>query len=177
MTEISRTQVNILGSFIDSLDCFQVGFDYLQDETFTVAMQLKELQEKDDPRFTLVHNWDTDEETECQTWVASCLLDEMNELSIANKQKSMLLHNESVDGIFEYAANKIVITLFPKDILVLDNWETIRIVVEDHAGNDQKAFIAPLPGFDEDKFPFLVCNGYESLNLINLKDLKTEVLI
>ena len=85
----------------------------------------------------------------------------------------MLLRNEYVDGIYEYAENKIVITVYPKNILILEDWHTIRIVIEDQAGNDQKYFIRPLPDFDEQTFPFLVCNGYESMNLINLKDLQT----
>ena len=38
-------------------------------------------------------------------------------------------------------------------------------------------WLEPLPGFDEDKFPFVISSGDESLNLINVKDDYHEPLI
>ena len=34
-----------------------------------------------------------------------------------------------------------------------------------------------MPGFDEETFPFLVCSGDETFNLVNVRDFSQDVLI
>ena len=64
--------------------------------------------------------------------------------------------------------NKIIITIYPTGILILDEWLT-TIKIEDASNNNiQQFWITPMPGFDESTFPFLVCSGYETLSLINI---------
>ena len=42
--------------------------------------------------------------------------------------------------------------------------------------NDNKTFIARIPGFDEDTNPFLVCTGRVETWLLNVKTLKAQTL-
>ena len=44
-------------------------------------------------------------------------------------------------------------------------------------GNMQKYWIIPLPGFDEETFPFVVSSGFETLNLINVKTKSGQILV
>ena len=79
--------------------------------------------------------------------------------------------------VLEYAKDKMIIHVTSRDLLVVHNWQKIYEIIEGNAGNTMKFWIAPIPGFDEKTFPFLICNGWESYNLINLKDLSMQVLI
>ena len=44
-------------------------------------------------------------------------------------------------------------------------------------GNTDKFWLEPVPGFDVETFPFIVSSGHESLNLINVKECRHEVLV
>ena len=35
----------------------------------------------------------------------------------------------------------------------------------------------PMPGFDEQNFPFVVCSGWMTFNIINIKEMTMEPLI
>ena len=80
-------------------------------------------------------------------------------------------------GILEYAHEKVLITVYPSTILIIEHWMQIHTIEDPRFGNDQKYFITPLPNFHCEEFPFLVSSGYETLNLINVRDHRTEVLI
>ena len=43
--------------------------------------------------------------------------------------------------------------------------------------NQNKYSIEPIPGFDIEKFPFLVCSGESSFNLFSVKDYYMELLV
>ena len=77
----------------------------------------------------------------------------------------------------EFAPNKLALTLVPTDILIVVNWSRCQLVQDPDNHNQCKHWISPLPGFDAEAFPFLVCAGLASFNLINVKEGFTEVLI
>ena len=54
--------------------------------------------------------------------------------------------------------------------MIIQNWEAVRIIPGNSFGNIDKYWFEPLPGFDYDDFPFIVCSGSESLNLLNVKE-------
>ena len=62
-------------------------------------------------------------------------------------------------------------------MLLISNWVPTRVVYKVAPGNFYKHWIRPIPGFDEEYYPFLVCSGRESFNLINVKDADMEKLI
>ena len=40
-----------------------------------------------------------------------------------------------------------------------------------------KFWLTPLPGFNEKDFPYIVCSGWKSYNIINVDEMRMEVLI
>ena len=78
--------------------------------------------------------------------------------------------NESVYSLHEYAEDKIMIALQMTDLLIIDKWHTLNVIQDPRAGNVEKFWIGQLPGFEikDYKFPWLVCTGKESINLINV---------
>ena len=65
----------------------------------------------------------------------------------------------------------------PVDLLLLDNWQVTGYITDSQKGNLYKTWIAPLPDFDLDTFPFLVVSGRESFNLVNLKVRQMQILV
>merc|ERR1712083_1110668 len=72
---------------------------------------------------------------------------------------------------------KMLITLNPKDILLVRDWEVIHFFEDPLAGNVKKFWISPLPGFDEDTFPFVLTSSWEAFTLLNIKTYHMEQLI
>ena len=93
------------------------------------------------------------------------------------KENSIMLLSEESRSVHEYAENKIIISLYPTDLLIVHNWVAVRRIIDTNPGNSQKFWIQQMPIFNEDTFPFLVCSGKETLNLINVKDFHLEPLI
>ena len=107
-----------------------------------------------------------------------CTLDEDDKLKcIDTKSNSVLLQDEVVQSVCEYAIDKMVISILLTDLLIVHSWEPVRLIKKDEPGNIQKYFIAPLPDFDEYKFPFLLCSGYEHFSLINIAEFRMQTLI
>ena len=71
----------------------------------------------------------------------------------------------------------MVIAVDPTDLLVVHDWCTIRKIEDPNQANISKYWIARMPFFDEETFPFLVSAGYETFNLVNVKDFTQDVLI
>ncbi len=98
------------------------------------------------------------------------------------EDNSVLLKHEEIQSVFEYAPGKIIVALFTTNFLFLDNWKPVRIkddwyLCDTQVGNDHKFWIDFIHGFEEDEFPFLICSGRETFNMINVKDYRMEVLI
>ena len=176
--EITRTSVRVLNDSIAEMVAVTTSFDFEEENSFIVAILFGPEPEEGigDDLFAITHTGN-EEEDAAQTWLLRCEFNEESELSIEQQNHSMLLKYESVYGILEYKPNKIIMTLHPKNLLIVEHWASTRLIQEDHAGNIQKFYIVPFPNFDEDTFPFLVCSGYEYICLINLKDLRTEMLV
>ena len=82
----------------------------------------------------------------------------------------MLLRDEAPVTICEYGTNKMIVAIEPTDLIVIENWTYCRLIKKVSQGNIMKNYIAPLPSFDEQRFPFLLCSGYEHFSLINIRD-------
>ena len=44
------------------------------------------------------------------------------------QENSMLIKNEKVEMILEYTPNKMIITLYPTDLLVTNNWKAVNVI-------------------------------------------------
>ena len=87
------------------------------------------------------------------------------------------MKNEVVGSILEYVKDKMLVHVTSRDFLVVQNWQVVNSIHDPDFGNTLKLWLAPLPGFDEKTFPFVIASGWQSYNLINVNDLSMEVLI
>ena len=79
--------------------------------------------------------------------------------------------------MLEFSANKIAIHLAPTDILIAHDWKVVHLIRDTNQFNIDKHWIALLPDFNENTFPFIVFSGNGSFNLVNVKDAHMDVLI
>ena len=87
-----------------------------------------------------------------------------------------MIENEKVEAIFEYAENKMIVSL-SIGMAFIHNWEVVKVLQKLQLGNFNKHFIRPLPEFHEETYPFLICSGREFFNLLNVRDFKMQALI
>ena len=74
-----------------------------------------------------------------------------------------------VQSLCEYAENRMI-AASKHWFAVIQDWKVTRSFKDPDATNLDKWSIAPLPGFDESTFPFFVCSGRTTQNLVNMKE-------
>ena len=94
-----------------------------------------------------------------------------------NGDNAMLLKKEQVTAIYEFAVNRLIMSIAPRDLLITHNWQVAHIIQDPRAENIGKKWICPLPTFDKDLFPFIVTSGRNEFSLVNLKTHSVQTLI
>ena len=61
--------------------------------------------------------------------------------------------------------------------MIIEDWEVKQLIQDTCLTNTSKLSPLPLPDFDSLTFPFIICTGKESINLINVKVKSMQVLI
>ena len=84
-------------------------------------------------------------------------------------KNAILLKNERVVSALEYEANKIIVAVSKVDLLIITDWKNIQVIKDPYPEN-VKTWLQLMPGFNVDMFPFIVCNGANAVNLVNVKD-------
>ena len=82
-----------------------------------------------------------------------------------------------IDSMLEFSDNQMLLTIYPSDLLIIEDFKRVRVINSINLGSRKKFWISPLPGFDINSFPFLVCSGSQAYNLINVATGRTEPLI
>ena len=116
----------------------------------------------------------------CLTWVIRIsLTTDSDQLKLAyeDNKSSIILKNESVYSALEYGVNKLMISLHLTDLLIVHNWKAVVTIGDSNPSNFQKYWLAPLPGFDLESFPFVAVSGSETFNIINVSEYTQEQLI
>ena len=80
-------------------------------------------------------------------------------------------------SILEYGPNSILLGTQHSDMLIIHNWKVIARIPDSNPNNSQKYWLSSLPGFNAETFPFIVAQGNETINLVNVKDSYQEPLI
>ena len=113
------------------------------------------------------------------TWVMRCEINQetLELMDVDKKEESILLKNEACQAICEFAPNKMAIYARPAHLFIVHDWEVVRRIEDSDMKNQNKYSIEPIPGFDIEKFPFLVCSGESSFNLFSVKDYYMELLV
>lgn len=105
----------------------------------------------------------------------------MEEMCVRCKEhaaNSALLKDEVVWSVFEYAPDCMLLSLAgTPDLLMVQHLKEVRVIADHDKGNLYKYWVAPLPGFDLETFPFLVSAGAKTFSLINIKERRLEKLI
>ena len=92
-------------------------------------------------------------------------------------ESAITLRKEAVNGLLEYAYNKVLISIEPTDILVTENWQPIRVLFRMQRTNSEKYFMRQFPQFDVREFPFVLCSGKDNYSIINVRDYKMQNFI
>ena len=112
------------------------------------------------------------------SWVGRFTFDQAKSELIrpAGRQESLLLRGELVTALLEFAPNKLLVATATSHVLLLHDWERVRVYA-DAGPQPATGYLAPLPGFDMEAFPFVAQAGERSINLINLREGSSEPLI
>ena len=81
-------------------------------------------------------------------------------------EQSLLVFNEMMTAICECKENCFVVSLAPRDIMIITNWTVQHVILDPEEGNKDKMFLQVLPGFNQD---YVLASGYNTTNLINVK--------
>ena len=81
---------------------------------------------------------------------------------------SLIIRQDYVEAIYEYATDKMIVHLRPKDLLIINKMQVCKRIEEDDPSNVCKYQMTTLPNFNEDILPFIALSGGKSLNLLNL---------
>ena len=64
----------------------------------------------------------------------------------------------------------MIVSLAMTDLLLVRDWEPIKLIMRNSELNINKFCFAPLPGFNAKSYPFIICSGFEHISLINVKE-------
>ena len=120
-----------------------------------------------------------DQNTSKSTFIFKSHIDPNMHIEIVESinETQILLKGVLADSLFEYAEDKMIIAMDPCDLLLIDNFRKVRIVQDLNFNNSRKYWICPMPDFDLIKFPFLVCSGSQTFNIINTMTGGMEALV
>ena len=59
----------------------------------------------------------------------------------ASARNSLICYNEVIKGILEYAAEKLILHIYPKDLLLVDDYEVTNRINEPSTGNITKNWL------------------------------------
>ena len=92
---------------------------------------------------------------------------------------SLFLKNEIVTSLLKCSPTQILASTFHNQLLLLENWVVIRKFEDPSELNNRslQGWLCKLPGFNMEKFPFIVWSGETSINLVNINEGFTEPLI
>ena len=115
------------------------------------------------------------------SWVVRCTFEEVKFkfecTDVDKRKKSLLLKDEVIYTILEYAPDKMIVSLKLTNLLIVNKWEPLKMIAKNSMGNIQKYYFDPLPDFDEQKFPFIACSGYEHISLVNVRDMTMQIFV
>ena len=134
---------------------------------------------KDDPKSAL-HNGDTSRDTNATTSrLVKCIWDTTTDEVKLDDAKSVMFKYEYICSCLEYAPDCLVVSFNGTKTLFKVSEQLTKIEPIDASEcdlNENKFFIAPMPGFDVINFPFLVCTGKSQTCLINVETKKAQIL-
>ena len=169
--EFERISVD---AFCGATSTFSFNADFNHDHGYLIALQVKaDIQSN---CYVSIYNGVNKQDT--VSLLLRCEID-INQDSMLNAEpqnNAILLKNERVNTALEYAEKKLICAVADVELLIIVDWKNIQ-TLKDPQLNNIKTCLQLLPGFNVDQFPFILCNGGESINLINVRDNQIQTLI
>ena len=173
--ELANIGYTDLGYNIKEVSCLSESFDCRT--RFITSFNLNAGQPKFHPKSRFVGF----NRRGCKSLIVVCQLEEellAEDFKVEDiEDASILLNDENVAQVLEYSKGNMIAHLSTREILIINDWKVMKKLTEPNDGNTSKFWMARLPGFSETDFPFIVCSGWETFNLINVKDYLMEPLI
>ena len=119
----------------------------------------------------------------CDSWLLPCSVDldgENEDRTIAYSDKlnqSLVITQEQIKSILEYAKNKFLVHTATTDLLVIENFCVVHKIKESVPGNTSKHSLLPMPLSGAKTSQFVISSGIESVNLINVKRGTIQILV
>ena len=132
---------------------------------------MSSLNEMPGPQITHKSNYEGSTHPKYVSWLVRCYLKDGPKIALDTdpSRDSIRIQKEIVDTCLEYVANKMLLYIDPRDMLLAADGEITKRIVEPDVGNGQKYWFYPLPEFNEDSFPFIISSGYEMFKIVNVK--------
>ena len=111
-----------------------------------------------------IYEGNTMQNTWCMRWKYDA-----NDLSVGPvdmKKESILFKTEAIQGVCEYAEDHFMFYGRQEHLFLVKNWKVIRRINDFDTKNINKYSLNPFPGFDLEKFPFIVSSGESTFNII-----------
>ena len=83
------------------------------------------------------------------------------------KENSILIHNIEITATLEFTKNRFLVAARNGILLIVNNWTQIKQV--ECPVNVDRYWLAKMPMFDSETFPFCIAHGSPIFNLINVK--------
>ena len=152
------------------------------DDNFLIAVwpQMTKCQDYSPTPENVPHRYVGGSKSNAKSWLISCSFDqdEMKWKCDDYVQKSMHFENEYLDALTEYAPDRFAIWSSGNCVMLLvNNWHVVYALEDERSGNLSKTWVAPLPRFDLDTLPFVMCSGQECYSLVNVKTGKLFPLV
>ena len=91
--------------------------------------------------------------------------------------ESILIKNDIISYMLEYAKDKLFATGDPTCMLLIDDWTNIRCIQDRNSSNTVKTFAFLTPNFDMNEFPFIAVCGKQNLGLLNVRDCSYQSMV
>jgi hypothetical protein len=92
------------------------------------------------------------------------------------EKESMGFKHEDPGYLVEISKNKLFITGYPSHSYIVKDWQAVNVIHSQVHAN-YNFFVMPLPGFDEETYPFLALCGEKQISIINVKTCIQKPLI
>ena len=77
----------------------------------------------------------------------------------------------------EFASNKLLLTVHPSQMYVVNGWSSIKCIPDPNTANIYNGYAFMLPTFDEKLFPFIAVVGKLQIIIVNVATLEHKPLV
>ena len=92
------------------------------------------------------------------------------------RKHSIIIMSSDITAVLEFAKDKLLVAI-DGILLIVHEWKVVKRVDEPSLTNSGIYWLAKMPGFDINTFPFCISQGSPTFNLINVKEGYNDILI